>query len=597
VSTTLEAPPVSARVAVRRGGTPLWALARVEGRRLVRHPILLGGAVLSLAAFIVPMWWQAPVLHREDVISGLTLLPLAGAALLATNLAALRSRRHGTDELYDSMATPPNRRTVGHLLSVGWAAAMGAAMVAVDILWLLPSHPAGSPRILELLVGPFLVALAGCTGILVARWWPTVVAGPISLVALIALALLFVQSLPSSFDASVPDRFLLPWAPLSLEWGVAPELVVRPAGWHLVYLAGLILLVASATLLRHGLRLRPTALAVGSLALTVIAAGTQLGVPTEAQARALIPLVEDPDAIRVCQVRMGVRYCAYPAYEPWIERWASAITPVIQTVAPDSRPKGLAVEQVLPYYGGDLPREAVLRIEDSFRRATPNVIHVGIRWGGFGNEADYRLGLSLVVAGWSVGLPRRSEEVVLTEEDAEAIRQAFPGDDGLVPGAQWGSCHLLGQARAVVALWLAARDTPGQEDVLKELLGAPPYGYEVVEGQEGPPSLYTDGPVLYELSNLPLETYLSSPPYIQWGIAEAFHAIQLLERPDGEVEALLHRHWDALIDPSTATSDLVRLMDLDPLPSLEQQFRQAGLDPTVLQVANQTPENRDPMCR
>jgi hypothetical protein len=597
VSTTLEAPPAPTRVAVDRGATSVWSLARVEGRRLVRHPIVLGGAALSLAAFIVPMWWQAPVLHREDVLTGLTLLPLAGATLLATNLAALRSRRHGTEDLYDSMATPPSRRTVGHLLSVGWAAALGAAIVAVDILSLLPSDPAGSPRILELLVGPALVALAGCTGILVARWWPTVVAGPISLVALISLALLFVQSLPSSFDASIPDRFLLPWAPLSLEWGVAPELVVRPAGWHLVYLAGLILVVASATLVRHGLRPRPAALAVASVVLTVMAAGAQLGVPTQAQARALVPLVEDPDAIRVCEVRMGVRYCAYPAYEPWIERWASALSPVIRTTPPGSRPHGLAVEQVLPYYGGDLPRDAALRFEESFPKASPEVIRVGIRWGGFGNEDEYRLGLALVVAGWSVGLPRTSEEVVLTKEDVEAIRKAYPEDDGLVPGAQWGSCQLLGQARAVVALWLAARATPGQADVLTELLGQPPYGYEVVEGQEGGPSLYTDGPVLYELNNLPLETYLSSPPYIQWGIAEAFHAVQLLDRPHSEVEALLHRHWGTLTDPSTPTSELVRLMNLGPMPSLEEQFLQAGLDRAVLPVANEAPENVDPMCR
>ncbi|CAN5263909.1 hypothetical protein BH20ACT24_BH20ACT24_06390 [soil metagenome] len=533
-------------------------------------------------------------------MSGLTMIPLAAAALLVTNLAALRSRRHGTDELYGSLAARPHERTLGHLLSTAWAAGAGMVVIAVDMLSLLPFDPVGSPQALELLVGPLLVALAGCIGVLVARWWSSVVAGPVSLVALVAIALFFITSLPaSSFDASSPDRFLLPWAPLSLEWSVAPELVLRPAGWHLAYLIGLILLIGGAALLRHGVRAWSLGVTTAALVLTVISAGAQLKGPTDEQVRALARLAEEPEAARVCEVRSSVRYCAYPAYAPWIDRWAAAVTPVIEAVPPRARPDGTEVVQRLPYYGGDLPRGVVLRLERDYESPRRNSIPMTTQWGRGSSEGEYELGLALVVARWSVGLPRSAKDVVLTEEDVANLRRVAPAppgeDDGLAPGVQWGSCHLVGQSRAVIALWLAGRATAGSGATLRGVLGPAPYGYAFSEGETRSVPL-SEGAILYELTNVDL--YQPLGPYFQWGTAEAFHAVQLLGRSDEEVLALVRRHWDTLIDPATPTRELENLLGLPPMPSPEKQFRDAGLDPGI--IADETgPASYlyDPPCR
>ena len=59
-----------------------------------------------------------PVLHYADIATQFPLAPLAGAALLATNLAVLRPHRDGAVDLYDATRLSLARRTLAHLLSV-----------------------------------------------------------------------------------------------------------------------------------------------------------------------------------------------------------------------------------------------------------------------------------------------------------------------------------------------------------------------------------------------------------------------------------------------------------------------------------------------
>ncbi|MBA3552851.1 MAG: hypothetical protein H0W27_08295 [Actinobacteria bacterium] len=102
--------------------------------------------------------------------------------------------------------------------------------------------------------------------------------------------------------------------------------------------------------------------------------------------------------------------------------------------------------------------------------------------------------------------------------------------------------------------------------------------------------------MLYELNNRDL--YQPFGPYFAWGTAEAFYAVQLLSRPDEEVLALVRLHWDTLIDPATPTRELENLLGLPPMPSPEEQFRDAGLDPGII-VEDTGPASYlfDPPCR
>ena len=45
------------------------------------------------------------------------------------------------------------------------------------------------------------------------------------------------------------------------------------------------------------------------------------------------------------------------------------------------------------------------------------------------------------------------------------------------------------------------------------------------------------------------------------------------------VEDVITSHWSELTDPRTPVDDLLRLFDMQRLPSLRKQLRDAGLDP------------------
>src|SRR5207248_9977278 len=87
------------------------ALARLETRRLLRHPLTIT-ATLFLLAFWASAWFtnQAnhyPVLQDVDRDSdrGMMLL-LSAAALIAGNLAVLRAHRDGTTTLGQVLILP-----------------------------------------------------------------------------------------------------------------------------------------------------------------------------------------------------------------------------------------------------------------------------------------------------------------------------------------------------------------------------------------------------------------------------------------------------------------------------------------------------------
>jgi len=116
-ASTLTAPRAASRSVRHSRRSPVLALARVEGRWLLRHPIVLASLPFCAVAYFLLTMQQAPVLSRDDVSVAAALCPLAGAVFLAANLATTRSARHGADELFGSTVTAQNQRTLGHLLS------------------------------------------------------------------------------------------------------------------------------------------------------------------------------------------------------------------------------------------------------------------------------------------------------------------------------------------------------------------------------------------------------------------------------------------------------------------------------------------------
>jgi hypothetical protein len=278
----------------QRAGVIALALARVEGPRLVRHPAFLAGAGLSV--LISALMVRDNLGGAYQALMGTGGIPLAAGTLLAVNLAALRSTRSDTDELFRPLPAPPAARTLAHLLSIAWAVAGAVLLVAAGFLALdagdgLRVTPRGAtavPSVFELAQGPAAVGVLGAVGLVLARWVPHLAAGAVAVVAMLAGNLLV-----TSWNLHAGPAWLAPvvstarpapgsswpcyFASADPACGQLLGFETAAAGWHLVYLAGLLVLLGAVALLPEARR--QTVLAAGALGLAVAALGGVVQVP------------------------------------------------------------------------------------------------------------------------------------------------------------------------------------------------------------------------------------------------------------------------------------------------------------------------------
>jgi hypothetical protein len=284
MSTASSLLPMAVRGVARwRRTAGMSALARIEGRRLLCHPVFLTGLVLSLLYFIRA---------REGMVAVFAggacwgFFPLAGGTLIAAGLAATRSRRDGTEELYESLPHPRSTRTTGQLLGLLCTLPVCGVLIAAAYLSdaLFFTHViavAGhTPTVVELAYGPSMVLAFGAVGIVLARVTPTSIAGPLMIVAIF-------QAQPAD-GGSGWGAWLLPlWNDMVVESGVSVPCesgngvpgcgpVVRhlsATGWHLSYLIGVTLVAGAAALVRGR---RPLPIAVLAVLMAALALTTKL---------------------------------------------------------------------------------------------------------------------------------------------------------------------------------------------------------------------------------------------------------------------------------------------------------------------------------
>jgi hypothetical protein len=259
---------------------PVITLARVEGRRLITHPIFLASPLVSV---VMVGGFSAPPLITIAVLllTGLGFFTVAEGTLLVANLAASRSRRHATEELYATLPVSARSRTTAGLLSLGWPAAVGLGVNLLAGVYLatrgtLPANgdfgPTPDPFSFVLLQGPALLILFGAAGIFLARWIPTATVGPLAVVGMFMVEIPFIWS-----------HAALKWfAPLALLAPFDSELPKEAAdpsglmGWHVLYLLGLSIVLGALASLRHG-RSRGAALSlVGGVLLAGLAGVLQV---------------------------------------------------------------------------------------------------------------------------------------------------------------------------------------------------------------------------------------------------------------------------------------------------------------------------------
>ena len=263
-----------------------WALTRVEGRRLLRHPIFLLGMALS-AVTLALMTGRLPFGALDysatpSMLAGDCFVVVGGAlwTFLAVFLAVTRDRRDDAQDFYLAQPTTARLRTEAALLSVAWAGMAGAVLIALGTLLLVgldgalvtdvvngPSNQRYEVQLLELFQGPLYLVLAGTVGVLLGSWTRHVYA------AVFGALVLF-----------LPPVALLPW--LVFDEGIghgyfgAIEAAAdvggsAPIASQLLGLAAVAAAAATAALARHDRRL--VVLVIAALSVAVLVLGLPAG--------------------------------------------------------------------------------------------------------------------------------------------------------------------------------------------------------------------------------------------------------------------------------------------------------------------------------
>lgn len=203
---------------VRPSAAGIRAIGRIEARKMLLHPSFLIGSAFGLFIMRGAIGSGGNDIGLMETLQWLALGSLAGlivATVLTANVATLRSRRSGTQELFGSLPAPPETLTGGLLTGV----LLGPVLIATLLTalgWLaFRSDPDIAPHLNLFLAMqlPLTIAALGAIGIGVGRWVPSLFGGPV----VIALQL---------FTGVI---WVVPWIQSSSTLG-------SKAPWHLIYL-------------------------------------------------------------------------------------------------------------------------------------------------------------------------------------------------------------------------------------------------------------------------------------------------------------------------------------------------------------------------
>lgn len=368
VEPSLRAEPGGARAAV-------FALALFETRRLLtRLPVVI--AFLGYLGWTVwrggKDWDGYPALQDVDRATQSAPMLVGLAVVLSVNRAALRSRRHGTEQHFAVLVLPPWRRTVAHALSVVAAALLTAVCVAAQFGWeALRPGAIGRGSVAELLVGPLVVLLSGMFGLLMAGLVRSALAAPLTVVFFLFLFL---------FGTGLSDggvRWFMPVVAEPTAITLPSDLIGRPAVWHALYLAGLALSAGLVAVLAAGGR-RPVVMAgaAGAVAMTLVGGVAQTGGDSPELVRARERATVNPDQVQSCTRRDGSTYCAFPEWGPRVADWAGVVDRVRSLAGGSAHEQKVVVRQRIEARYGLSGDAALMPLE------RPHEVTVGTRWGG-----------------------------------------------------------------------------------------------------------------------------------------------------------------------------------------------------------------------
>jgi hypothetical protein len=272
VLVTGSGPGVSHGRAARLAMSGPWAvmpdLARRQGRRMLRHPLLLLGAAWFVLGYGVSV--PSTPYDRYSAVTGVIAFMLGPVAFFAANLVASSDRRCGAEEWTPSLPMPAVHRTAALLLACLIPAAAVGLLDLAAIALVAPDEPLMPLLWQHVASVPLVVLGATVLGVAVARLlpWPGV---PLAvMVGLVAFNARVAED--HSYLGFYVD--FAEWTPSSAAYAdVIPPMTPGSPSWHLVYLAALCGLAACGALLRDARRWWLPFTAGGGLGALVLVAG------------------------------------------------------------------------------------------------------------------------------------------------------------------------------------------------------------------------------------------------------------------------------------------------------------------------------------
>jgi hypothetical protein len=267
MSASVAAPPDTVR-----GLRPsvVWpALAATEIRRLVLHPVFLGG--LAFVAIAGGLEGAPGPRVAYSLVTGAVVFFVGPFAFFAANLLASRDRRSRADEWLASLPAGRRSGTAAALAACAGPAAIAAVATSVLLTtFTLTDRLPQTPPVLELLTVPLTVLGGGLLGVMVARWAPWPGAAALVMVGLVA----FHVRLAGEWVLLGAYVEFARWGATSAEWA---GVIDGSRGWHAVYLVALCAMAAVGALLVDSHRRMPLfLLGVVATAVAVLAGWAQL---------------------------------------------------------------------------------------------------------------------------------------------------------------------------------------------------------------------------------------------------------------------------------------------------------------------------------
>lgn len=514
------------------------ALARVEARRLALHPAFLITVGFVATVTVVLLLTSSSLTVEGDRVDFFTFIavPLGALALVAAaHRNACRARRERTEELFASTPTAPRAHTMSFLLACLGPVPVAFVYMAVTVLlsgtvWHAPV-PYLSP-LLAAAVATILLAVVGggVVGVFLSRWLPTTAAALAGIAAIIWLN--------NGPDNHHPD---FRWLRVAVEQDLGGRYdIVPPTLWRLGFIGALVGLGACLALWSHPVRRSLAVSTVGCVAVVTASGWVISRPPSPAQVDRVVADLQSPTHAQHCESRSAVRYCVYPGTEAWIDHWSPAVDAVLVHVPERARPRSVQVLQresvpildsPVEYNGAatfPYPNRVVQRLDPARAWSADGAVHPPLQFDTAQPDWEVAFG----VASLAVGLP---------------------------PSANWAEpagCAAPGQARLVLAMWLAGSATDTTATALAT--AAKRVEDEGLIDQRVALNSHSD----YEDRSASRDGFQAVVGVAGTG-ADALAANHLV-RHGGQINKVLDDHWEELTDPATPSIRLFELAGVAP---------------------------------